>query len=185
MARLRDARASRTRFACARASMCWGAETTVEAADIVTPSERSRVFLGFRPWLSPAPAGWIGRNEHLSRFGGLLPRGASGVRRKLSQRAGGRQLRTRLRHPSRSLRASFSCSVSPCPKMDKEKLPIAGEIGELLDHLGEDLQRPIEVVALVGRHQAGAEERAAGRDRGVKRDVGVHAGLEQRLPEKR
>jgi len=162
--------------------MCCGAATAVEAADIVTPSRVfSRVFRG-PSWALPntTEAGFE-RNELLFRSGGLLPRGASGVGGKLSERGGGRQLPAPLYRPSRPLSATFSWLPIPCPEMDKEKLPIAGEadgstgpalagageLGEVRDDAGEDLKRPVELIALMGRHHAGAKERAAGRDRGV------------------
>ena len=57
-------------------------------------------------------------------------------------------------------------------------LPSAsGQVGELLDDSREDLERPVEVLALVSRHQAGPEQRPAWRDGGVERHVRVQAGV--------
>ena len=42
----------------------------------------------------------------------------------------------------------------------------AGESGKSSITLAKISERPVEVVALVGRHQAGAKQRAARRDRG-------------------
>src|SRR5829696_3139176 len=107
----------------------------------------------------------------------------SGVRGNLGQRDTERQPAPPFRCASRSLRARFSCSMLACPKMHKPKLPIAGEFWEVRDDPREDLERPVEMAALVGRHQAGAKQGTSGGDGGMKRDVRVDAGVEERLPE--
>jgi hypothetical protein len=65
----------------------------------------------------------------------------------------------------------------PLP-MDPKRLLSGRQIREAPLDLGDDLQGAIEMLALMGRHQAGSEERAARRDGGVERDVGVDAGIE-------
>ena len=79
----------------------------------------------------------------------------SGVRGNLGEAGAERQLAPPTPLPSRSLRASFSCADSACPKVDKAKLPIAGEFWELRGDLGEDLERPIQMASLMCRHQTG------------------------------
>src|SRR4051794_36919125 len=159
-ARFSDARARRTRFAWARACMCCGAGTTVEAADILT---LLRVLEAYRGWSRTLPLRSIGALGVVGTKSSLLcsfrplpcPGVTSGVRGNLGEGDAERQPTPPHWRPSRSLRARFSCSDSACPKMDKPKLPIAGEFRELRDHLGEDLERPVEVAALMGGHQAG------------------------------
>src|SRR5215210_1105608 len=57
------------------------------------------------------------------------------------------------------------------------------QLGESLLDRGADLQRPVEVRALVSGHHAGAQEGAARRDGGVEGDVGVEALIPEGLPE--
>src|SRR3954453_17364000 len=57
------------------------------------------------------------------------------------------------------------------------------QIGKAALDVGDDLQRAIELLALVGRHQARPKKGAARRHGGVERDVGVDAGVKERLPE--
>src|SRR4051812_41041903 len=108
----------------------------------------------------------------------------SGVRENLGEFGGERQLVPPFACPSRSLRARFSCSVFSCPDLDKPKLPIAGEVWELRDRPREDLERPVEVLALVCRHEARSKEGTPRWDRRMEGDVGVDAGIEERLPQK-
>src|SRR6187551_2876057 len=57
------------------------------------------------------------------------------------------------------------------------------KLRKVFNGAGDRLQRPIEVLALVGRHQAGPQQSTAGWHRGMDRDIGVDAGIEERLPE--
>src|SRR5215211_7641930 len=96
---------------------------------------------GCSPLRYSGPWGLDGTNLPLSAPATPCPGVASGVRVNLGEQGGKRQLTPPSPGPSRSLRASFSCSDSACPKMDKPKLPIAGEFWEVRDDPGEDLER--------------------------------------------
>src|SRR3954453_13095297 len=81
-------------------------------------------------------------------------------------------------------RGRVSAEPSGMPGPTESETSLAGrKIREPTLDVGDDLESAIEVIALVGRHQARPEERAARRDSGVKRDVRVDAGLEQCFPE--
>src|SRR5215216_652087 len=110
------------------------------------------------PDASPSVLGALGLNE-TDRFlwsASATPCSGvtSGVRVNLGELGAERQLAPPLACPSRSLRARFSCSICPCPDMDKPKLPIAGEFREVGEGPSEDLKCPVQVLSLMGRHQA-------------------------------
>jgi hypothetical protein len=133
----------------------------------------------FPPPIIRDPWGWMERTASCVAVPSApRPGVASGVRGNLGELGGGRQPAPPVCCLRRSLRASFSCSKNACPKLDKEKLPIAGEFRELFDHLGEDLERAIEMAPLVSCHQAGPKEGSGRRDGRVEGDVGVDAGIE-------
>jgi hypothetical protein len=75
----------------------------------------------------------IGRNGSLplSASATPCPGVTSGVRENLGELGAERQLAPPSARASRSLRACFSYAILPCPKLDKPKLPIAGEVWEV------------------------------------------------------
>src|SRR3954454_3620785 len=79
--------------------------------------------------------------------------------------------------PIHSLRATISTHPGACPDLDKDEThPLGGcqtfvtkklsarEVREVADDPGDGAEGAIEVLALVGRHQARSQQRAAGRD---------------------
>ena len=59
----------------------------------------------------------------------------------------------------------------------------ARAVGQTRAHAVERRERAVQMLALVRGHHAGAQQGAAPRDRGIQRDVCVHALVEQGLPE--
>src|SRR5438034_857410 len=73
-------------------------------------------------------------------------------------------------------------SAAPRPCASRATLGVVACLSRLA-HLSEDRERAIEMLTLMRGHDACPDERTAALDRGVERDVGVDAGVVERLPE--